>query len=549
MDYNEFSQRIKTKYPEYQNMDNKELAQKIIAKYPEYESQVTFDIEQPQKQQTKGVDLTPSGLFKGSQDVIASAITAPITANKKGVSLGEAYKQNKEILKQHRQNNPTPGQDLIVDLAGYSLIPAPNAKVAGVAKLGQFATRAALQGGLPMAAESLKRGGNALGGLAGGSLIGAGIQALPYVGKGISKFVNNPNTQKNIAKTLEFLTSAPEEYSQRAIQKELAGKSILKGKFNKRDLNENYREAGKKAIEGYQKAKLKTNQELNDATLNLNNLEEINRNQLANNIIDELDKYAYGGEANAALEQKGNDIYNYLDEITNRKSNSGLHVTKRNIQNMIRNKYGQETGEGINALKDIARNINDKLYQISPEYEAANVAEQQLHNINDLLGGMNKKTIGSKLRNAETDATIRSGYNQALEELNNLVEPQYKFLDEVNDLRARESLENIFPGQGGGYGSAQGVGNKVRGGLTTLLAGLGGAGGGIPGAVVTPLLGSLAFSPKIMAQGTIKNLGKLNNLGEKLQNLPPLAQRLLTPLAVKGTAPLLYGGVEYNDIR
>lgn len=43
MDYNEFAGKVKTKYPEYQDMDNRELSQKIIEKYPEYKDQVTFE--------------------------------------------------------------------------------------------------------------------------------------------------------------------------------------------------------------------------------------------------------------------------------------------------------------------------------------------------------------------------------------------------------------------------------------------------------------------------------------------------------------------------
>lgn len=38
----EFSQKIKAKYPEYQDMDDNELAKKIVTKYPEYDGQVDF---------------------------------------------------------------------------------------------------------------------------------------------------------------------------------------------------------------------------------------------------------------------------------------------------------------------------------------------------------------------------------------------------------------------------------------------------------------------------------------------------------------------------
>lgn len=469
----------------------------------------TQNLEQQQEPIKAGVqktylNVTPSGIAKGVTDNTLSALFAPYRAMKDNTNLVEGFKANKERVKNYRENNPTPGKDFILDTAAYSLIPVSRA-----AGLPGVVSNVARYGALPGALEGYSKegwGGAAKGAL-GGSAIAGGIMAgIPVVGNVAKKIANSPFTKNLTSKTVKILTSVPEEYTNRAIEKELAGKSILKGKFDKKDLNQNYRQAGKKAIEGFQEAKLKANQELNDATLNLNKLEEINNKELTDNIINELDKYAYGGEANAAIEQKGNDIYNYLDEIANRKSNSGLHVTKRNIQNAIRNKYGQETGEGINALKDIARIINDKLYKISPEYEAANVAEQKLHDINDLLGGMNKKTIASKLRNAETDATIRSGYNQALEELNNLVDPQYKFLEDVNDLRAREALEQWYPGQFGPSGSPEGFGNLVK---SSLIGGAAALGTHNPLAALT---GALSVSPKIMGQGIIKGLGGLQNI-------------------------------------
>ena len=510
---------------------------------------------QPQEPIKAGVsvDITPSGLFKGSQNVVASALTAPIVAKRDNISVKDAYNQNMDKAREWRKENPTPFQDFAVDTAGYTglslipgLEPVAAAKNAGTAaRLGNFALNAAKVGAIPGALEGLKNGiGSAGLGALGGSAIAGGIMAgVPVVGNVTKRIANSPFTKNLASKTVKFLTSVPEEYTNRAIEKELAGKSILKGKFDKKDLNQNYRQAGKKAIEGFQEAKLKANQELNDATLNLNKLEEINNEQLVNNIINELDRYAYGGEANAAIEQKGKDIYNYLDEIASRKSNSGLHVTKRNIQNAIRNKYGQETGEGINALKDIARNINEKLYKISPEYEAANVAEQKLHDINDLLGGMNKKTIASKLRNAETDATIRSGYNQALEELNNLVDPQYKFLDDVNDLRAREALEQWYPGQFGPSGSPEGFGNLVK---SSLIGGAAALGTHNP---LAALAGALSVSPKITGQGIIKGLGGLQNIGNKLIDsngfVGNVARRVLPAAFI--SMPPLQAGVTYNE--
>ena len=64
------------------------------------------------------------------------------------------------------------------------------------------------------------------------------------------------------------------------------------------------------------------------------------------------------------------------------------------------------------------------------------------------------------------------------------------------------------PGQGGGSGSGQGFGNLVR----TSIAGA--------GAPVTKGLSILAVSPKIAGQGTVKNLGRIHNLAEKIVSNP-----------------------------
>ena len=55
----EFAQKVKAKYPEYNDIDDVELAQKIIAKYPEYENIVTF--EEPKKKE----DPIPSASLVG----------------------------------------------------------------------------------------------------------------------------------------------------------------------------------------------------------------------------------------------------------------------------------------------------------------------------------------------------------------------------------------------------------------------------------------------------------------------------------------------------
>jgi hypothetical protein len=56
MNYNEFAEKIKTKYPDYKDVDNRELAEKIVAKHPEYKTQVSFDdVQAPVTAQPQGM--------------------------------------------------------------------------------------------------------------------------------------------------------------------------------------------------------------------------------------------------------------------------------------------------------------------------------------------------------------------------------------------------------------------------------------------------------------------------------------------------------------
>lgn len=346
-------------------------------------------------------------------------------------------------------------------------------------------------------------------GAASGVALGKGLQYGSKAGKAI---LDSEAVKKGVPKVLELFTSVPAEYSERAIRKELAGDSIFKGKFNRKDLDEAYKEAGSRAIKGLKNAELDANIAIDAATKNLNNLPAINRTKLTEEIVEDLDKFRRGGSRNAALDEKSAQIYEYLNEIANDTYNSDLSATKGKIQNLISSKYGQETGEGVRALKGIGNKIKETLDELSPEYAAANETRANLYDIKNILGGLNKKTLASRLRNVEGDASVRSGYNQAAEALENLVSPQYKFLDEVKDLRAREALEQWYPGQYGGSGTPQGAANLLRAsGIGTL--------GAITHNPIATILATLAVSPKIHAQGTIRNIGKLKNLNQHISNI------------------------------
>jgi hypothetical protein len=184
IDYIEFSKKIKDKYPQYKDVDDLTLAKKVIEKYPQYKERVTFEEvkKEPAKLevQKKNIDLTPSGLAKNA---IASIGAAPIRMALKG----EDYKTAREnALNAAEKNKPAGGLgDFLIDLGGYSALPV--LRGGGVVRaLGN----AAIQGGVPGAIESLKRGGNVGGGAAMGTGIAGLLQTLPYVGKG-AKFLGD----------------------------------------------------------------------------------------------------------------------------------------------------------------------------------------------------------------------------------------------------------------------------------------------------------------------------------------------------------------------
>lgn len=194
MNYNEFSEKIKAKYPQYKDMDNKELAQRMVEKYPQY-SDVTFDdVEQPKE--NKGIDLTPSGIGR----TMGALTVAPFYAAKTGQKVSDAYNEIQGKLEQ----KPKTGLEKTLDVA--STFALPQAKVLQAGKLAPLVNNlvtGAYQGGLIGGVQGLQEG-KPLEGLAGGAGIGGAIGAsLPVVGKLAKKGIEFlPQAGGLFAKTL-----------------------------------------------------------------------------------------------------------------------------------------------------------------------------------------------------------------------------------------------------------------------------------------------------------------------------------------------------------
>ena len=249
MDYNEFAQRIKTKYPEYKDMDNKELVTKIINKYPEYKSQVTFENVDSALKEKQGIDLTPSGLARKT----AVAISTPIRQLRYGENKDEAKRNAKALIDNAFKNNiSVQGLGVAADVAPYFTMPQINA-VKGVglgAKVGNLGLTGAYQGGISGGLESLKQEGDLSGVVPGVAIGGATGAAMPYawekIKTPIKTVINNPVFKEKAANVIEAITSVPSDYTKRALDKELAGQSIFKGKFNPKEA---YQGIEKKLVE------------------------------------------------------------------------------------------------------------------------------------------------------------------------------------------------------------------------------------------------------------------------------------------------------------
>lgn len=238
-------------------------------------------------------------------------------------------------------------------------------------------------------------------------------------------------------------------------------------------------------------------------------------------------EYALGGINESTIGKKVSD-YNTKDQIL-----SGKDRAMRDFEKLLpdENKFISE----IKSLQDIKNNqdrirsnIPSGIFKNLSAMEKNPAAAAELIGIDaaapsnlqfmedyrkllsqDAIQKEMMKRIGSKAY--ERNPRLLSNFSDegGEEALKYLQEKSgINFIDDLEKTRAREMFEYGMPGQGGGSGSGQGFGNLVR----TSIAGA--------GAPITKGLSILAVSPKIAGQGTVKNLGRIHNLAEKIASNP-----------------------------
>ena len=453
--YQEFSKQIKEKYPQYKDVDDLKLAQAMIEKYPEYKDRVTFNETKTEKQEKKGMDITPSGIVKKIDKVgenIGAALAAPIVANINKTSVQDAFNKNIKKINEYNKQKASPMRDFAIDTLGYSLIPASRA-----AGLPGFVSNVARFGALPGALEGLKNGiGSAGLGALGGSAIAGGIMAgvpvvgnvakqagklLPYAGGSLAKTLGrlNPKTLEVATKPGSKALDLTPEQAQNLLMNTTEGvradyNQLLTDKGNQvgrllADLPETQTFKAGDILQDYDKIynnySLSKNPALNPArnatTKELGKIEEL----LGVNMPE-----------NARLE----------NQVTPKE----LYDINKNVSNMVDwNKADSALKNEV--LEQIYGSNAERIANLSPELKEANKVYSDLmdfqknEGIRRILNNSNNiDTASSALKNYNSTVT-KGNTNRNIQDLEKLlVDNGYgKFLNNIDDVNAAMDLNNI----------------------------------------------------------------------------------------------------------
>ena len=462
MNYNEFAESIKTKYPQYKDMDNKDLAERMIAKYPQYKD-ITFDTPAEEK---KGIDLTPSGAYK---KVVAGAV-APLRAAIYKESIPEAYQTGIERLEEFK---PAKGAgDFIFDTAVYSRLPwLKGTSAAG--KVGAFAGNAAIQGGVPGLLEGAKEG-EALEGAGTGAGIAAGIQSLPVVGKIATPILKTvPATGNLLARTLGRIQP---ETLERAVQADSKALDLTKDQAQNllmdttERIQKDYRNLLNKAGENVNLAALRLPDERGVFASSLkNSLDDIYRGHSVSGVEGLNPAYDVAGDIYADLINKI-DLASDVKDI-GRVSAPKLADIMGTIKNYPINWQTSNAKDRQALLKQIYGDFSRRLGNLSPELRKANKEYAKLAKFDDNEGLkqiINPSVIdANKIDSASTalrnyNSTVTKGNtNRNIQDLEKLLVANGKqpFLKDIDDVNAAMDLLN-----------ARSTGDSWLANLTTQLS-------------------------------------------------------------------------------
>ena len=426
-------------------------------------------------EEKKGIDLTPSGVYKKA---VAGAV-APLRAAIYKESIPEAYQTGMEKLEEFK---PVGGiADLAFDTAVYSRLPMlKGASAAG--KVGAFAGNAAIQGGVPGLLEGAKEG-NALEGAGTGAGIATGVQSLPVIGKVAKPILQvAPKTANLLARSLGRIQP---ETLERAVQPDSKALDLT------REQAQNLLMDTTERIQNtYNNMLSQRGEAVSDAVKNLRSLEDrVDVGTLQGDIERVFDQY--GGDMinparnltgslerdlNSLVKSGSIDLPPILNEkaienidpkMINSISPLDLQKVKEQIGKMIN--WADETAKGYKnpILEQLYGKYNARLNELSPELKQANEAFENLRAFQKNEGlrrilrpGDNIDTASSALRNYNSTVT-KGNTNRNIQDLENLFikEGAQPFLKDIDDVNAAMDLLN-----------ARSTGDSWLANLTTQLS-------------------------------------------------------------------------------
>lgn len=522
VDYNEFADSIKKKYPEYADRDNKQLAEAMVKKYPEYADRVTFDEVEPQQVTTdtgeqsyalqaqvnvpkdivggfiSGLTEIPRAIQKLTAPVIypiSSGISYPIAQGANIIqnkplqsfsNYSSEMSQLQDQLNQPYQPQSTAGE--VAQFAG-SIIPTlamPQVKALKgggyLANLGNQLLTGASQGAVLGGTQALNQDKNLGQGIAKGagigSLIGGTLGAVTPIAKGAVKAIRN--LPKGIRETAGISQTSYErlKYSPRGADISAKSEEIGSPDFINTVANNL-----KNGVDTFKKQEITAFAKARDALLAQNKDASIDTTDVVNNAINKLQSKGFissspeGGIKLTRIGQKADKANELLSDILSYQGKIGIDDAQQlktyilddiiNYKPQVGQQLNQATRDLQTVVRELRKGVNEKLNTtLGSEYTAIN---KKLSNvldivdnseIKDITNAQNIDTIASKLKRTGTTRTETAKKLTDLEKLMNDNGIKLSDYSIIDDILDHQAANEINKRIQSGQGG--GLGNIIR---------------------------------------------------------------------------------------
>jgi len=564
----EFSEKIKTKYPVYKNVDDSVLVKKILEKYPTYRTQVDLNLKNNLSEKSTEEKFDKTLIGKGLKSVEKGvSFLSEVAGLPKLKTLEEIKEENRQRRLSQEKRALTKTERLVEDIgiaakeavgdaARFAAFVAPIGKGTRLAKiagaklgkkaevLGKYGSQALQVGGLTTGfrfVEELAKDEDIDKSVKTALKAGVGSTsvalALPLVANGSKVLAQKiaQKTKKKIADIQEVLIDIPSDDVQYALGEELAGRSIFRGSFDPTKTFDSIGKKAQKAINfitdeagkfvGVEKELLKKSKV------------KIKTNNIIEKLDEMLDKESFRGETSINLKdmQMIKKFKKKLIKTTPKKITRNqlgipvkvadsikkpktflaaeLNIIKNQINDVIKKRY-QETvspkytiGEGV--LMNLAKEINEEISSAIPRLAKANKYFSKVKSLRDrLITKLKDENVSKNVRNLYKKDTFTK---DLFFELDELAPTKLKFKNELRKAVVRDSYEKLLPAA------------SVPSALKAMFI-------GTAGATISPaaaVAGAAITSPRIGGKATIKTLGNIPRYSKSLGR----TSRLAIPLA------------------